>query len=172
MSINISLVFRKSALIKRLGIYIIYWNHAAFNDTGFVPPTWNDGMFHYSNCERSELSSLINHSTRSGPGASLHMLMHQTHQSEGVYLILDPALFWGSWKYKYLKIASGPWQSAQKVSSLLFLKNLYLRAPYPSVTLSVPLPFKRGLHRWTLWHEGQEISPTFFSRPLSSNMGV
>ena len=36
-------------LIKRLGISIIYWNHVAFNGTGFIAPTWNDGMLEYWN---------------------------------------------------------------------------------------------------------------------------
>jgi hypothetical protein len=51
--------------ILRFGISIIYWNHVVFNDTGFMPPTWNDGMFHHSNCERSELSSTIVQASKS-----------------------------------------------------------------------------------------------------------
>ena len=30
--------------VSRLGISILYWNHVVFNDTGFMPPTWNDGI--------------------------------------------------------------------------------------------------------------------------------
>ena len=30
--------------VSRLGISILYWNHVVFNDTGFMPPTWNVGL--------------------------------------------------------------------------------------------------------------------------------
>ena len=46
-------------LKKRLGISIIYWNHAAFNDTGFVPPTWNDGMLESWNNGQKRITSVF-----------------------------------------------------------------------------------------------------------------
>ena len=37
-------IHRRRRYKIRLEISITYCNHAAFNDTGFMPLTWNDGM--------------------------------------------------------------------------------------------------------------------------------
>jgi hypothetical protein len=43
----------------RLGIFIIFSNHASFNDNGFVPPSWNNGMLEQWNNGQKRINSMF-----------------------------------------------------------------------------------------------------------------